>query len=164
MSRDNSGVITRDAFRNAMGKFASGVTVITVNIKGDVHGMTASAFFSLSLDPPLIAVSVDNRARIRPLIPECGAFGISFLAREQEACSNHFAGMIQEGLDIRFEEYQGFSLVESALARVCCTLESELPGGDHTIMVGRVVHLDALEDGDPLLYYSGGYHSLAEKS
>jgi flavin reductase (DIM6/NTAB) family NADH-FMN oxidoreductase RutF len=164
MSQINPDSITKDAFRKTMGRFASGVTVISTRIDGKVHGMTASAFFSLSLEPPLIAVSIDNSARIKPLIEHGKLFGVSFLSREQEACSNHFAGMHQDGLSVEFREYDGFSLIEGALAHLGCNLESALPGGDHTIMIGRIVHLEYFEGREPLLYYSGGHHGLADIS
>ncbi len=79
-------------FRNALGRFASGVTVLTAEYEEQTHGMTANAFVSVSLDPPLILVSLDNRSNMHRILPQVRRFGISVLAEDQDALSNHFAG------------------------------------------------------------------------
>ena len=89
-------------FRNALGRFASGVTIITASYEGQTHGMTANAFVSVSLDPPLVLVSLDNRSYMHKVLPSAGYYGVSVLAENQERLSNHFAGRTQEGLHIRF--------------------------------------------------------------
>src|SRR5215472_42345 len=89
-------------FRHALGRFASGITVITVHHEGRPHGMTVNSFVSVSLDPPLILVSLDNRSFMHRVLPGIGRFGISVLAQDQEALSNHFAGRIAENIHVRF--------------------------------------------------------------
>ena len=88
-------------FRNALGRFASGVTVLTAQDQDQMHGMTANAFVSVSLDPPLVLVSLDNRSNMHRILPTVRRFGISVLAEDQEPLSNHFAGRKVPGLHVR---------------------------------------------------------------
>ena len=108
--------LTTSDFRKAMGAFATGVTIITVDLGGEVHGMTANAFVSVSLAPPLVLVSVDNRAYMHRVLPETKRYGVSVLAEDQEILSNHFAGRTVEGLRIRFVDRLGVPLLEGAVA------------------------------------------------
>ena len=85
-------------FRNALGRFSSGVTIVTTSHNGQAHGMTANAFVSVSIDPPLVLVSVDHRAAMHNFLPESKRYGVSILAERQEQLSNHFAGRTVEGL------------------------------------------------------------------
>src|ERR1700723_1388376 len=103
-------------FRNALGRFASGVTVITAHHEDHMHGMTANAFVSVSLDPPLVLVSLDNRSYMHRILPDAGRYGVSVLAEEQERLSNHFAGRTAEGLPVRFTTRGGMPLLEGAVA------------------------------------------------
>jgi len=102
MNASPDGSIDPRQFRNALGRFASGVTVITTEHEGRTHGMTANAFVSVSLDPPLVLVSVDNRAQMHQLLALAPRYGVSVLAEDQEMLSNHFAGRATEGLQIPF--------------------------------------------------------------
>ena len=165
-------------FRNALGCFASGVTVVTMRKAGEGdHGMTASAFSSLSLDPPLILVCVQNTNQTHGMLEAAGHFAVNVLSREQETLSNRFAGGIVDAdgnwtpwpverdkfEDLSFQrgaDCGGAALLEGSLAQLECQLEAVLPGGDHGIFVGRVVtaHVGA---GDPLLYAQGRYRHLA---
>ncbi len=101
-------------FRATMGRFATGVTVITVAAGNEVRGMTANAFMSVSLSPPLVLVSINNRARIRAHLGPEVRYGVNVLAENQEAVSRHFAGRPQEGLDVRFIDHRGTPLIEGA--------------------------------------------------
>ncbi len=85
-------------FRSALGRFASGVTVVTARYEDQTHGMTANAFVSVSLDPPLVLVSLDNRSYMHRILPKLGHYGVSVLAEDQERLSNHFAGRTSEGM------------------------------------------------------------------
>lgn len=146
------------AFRDALGRFATGVTVITTVYEGDVHGMTANAFVSVSLGPPLVLISVDNRSRMNDLISKSGIYGVSVLSEDQEPLSRHFAGRPQEGLEVPFVWRNGVPLVAGTLARLVCGVEAIHPAGDHTLFLGRVGYL-AHNDGAPLLFYTGSYLS-----
>lgn len=146
-------------FRNAMGKFATGVTVISTDVEGSHHGMTANGFMSISLDPALVAVSIGERAQTLQLIKASGRFGVSVLSKEQVDVSKQFAGQIPSDENFRFCIEHGFPLVQDALVRVVCTVEQEVLAGDHTIFIGRVEKMIA-SDGEPLLFSCGKYAEL----
>lgn len=128
-------------FRNALGRFATGVTVVTASVDGGVRGMTANAFTSVSLDPPLVLVAVGKQARMHAHLQEGGRFGVSILSEDQLAYAWSFAGRPQESLDPVFVWHGGVPLVEHALAHFICNVETTYPGGDHTLFLGRVVDL-----------------------
>src|SRR5580693_3994316 len=113
---DGSLKIDTRQFRNALGRFASGVTVLTAEYQEQTHGMTANAFISVSLDPPLILVSLDNRSNMHRILPGVRRFGISMLAEDQDGLSNHFAGRPAEGLHVRYIHRNGLPLVGGAVA------------------------------------------------
>ena len=146
-------------FRNALGRFASGVTVITTEHEGHPHGMTANAFVSVSLDPPLVLVSLDNRSYMHRILPVTGRYGVSVLAEDQQILSNHFAGRTVEGLHIRFTGRHGLPVLEGAVAYFVVDLIDAHPAGDHTLYIGRVAHFEARDD-KPLLFYAGKYEQL----
>jgi len=146
-------------FRNALGHFATGVTVITTEADGVIHGMTANAFMSVSLEPPLVAVSVDHRATLHKLLPQTGRYGVSILQREQEFLSNHFAGFGDESIDVPFTRRQEYPLVDGAMAYLVTRVVDAHPAGDHTLYIGQVEYLES-NSGDPLLYFLGNYQSL----
>lgn len=167
-------------FRSAMGRFASGVTVVTVRANdGSDHGMTASAFSSVSMEPPLLLVCIKNENQTLQLLTDEGSsfhnkFAVNILARSQEVLSNRFAGGYidengawqrwPEGKDkfadvecTRGEESQAV-FFSQALASFDCTVEHLYDGGDHKIVVGRI-HNISLSEAEPeaLLYFSGKY-------
>lgn len=148
------------AFRNALGQFATGVTVITVKGPEGLHGMTANAFTSVSLDPPLVLVCIDKRNRTHSLIQEVGKFGVSVLAEDHENVSRHFAGARELPIDVTFiEEGLGTPVIKESLAWLDCTVWRTYDGGDHTIIVGKVEALDA-PGGKPLIFFQGAYRRL----
>jgi flavin reductase (DIM6/NTAB) family NADH-FMN oxidoreductase RutF len=149
-------------FRSALGRFASGVTIITVSYEGQTHGMTANAFVSVSLDPPLVLVSLDNRSYMHKILPSAGHYGVSVLAEKQEQLSNHFAGRTQEGLHIRFTTRADVPLIDGAVAYFAVKVIDVHPAGDHTLYVGHVQHFESRDD-KPLLFYAGRYQLLREK-
>lgn len=155
------GVDDRE-FRRCLGQFASGVTVVTtVDAAGQPQGLTASSFCSVSLDPPLVLVCVDNRLGARRAIEDSRLFALSVLAESQESISRRFASggadkFAGPGL---VPGTNGAALVAGALAHIECRLAAAHVAGDHTIFVGEVVRLEATP-GRPLLYYESGYHRL----
>jgi flavin reductase (DIM6/NTAB) family NADH-FMN oxidoreductase RutF len=154
--------VDQSTFRSVLGRFASGVTVVTVRDGHADHGMTASAFCSLSLDPPLTLVCIDRTTRMHELLEDARPYAVNLLASHQEAISRRFA---EPPDDTRFEGVgfdrgvTGAPLLHEALAHLECELVDRCAGGDHTIIVGRVIAATAL-DARPLLYYRGGYAEL----
>lgn len=148
------------AFRQALGQFATGVTVVTVKDGDGVHGMTANAFTSVSLDPPLVLVCIGKQNRTHALIEQVGKFGVSVLAEEHENVSRHFAGARDVPIDITFiEEGVGTPVIRESLAWLDCSVWRLYDGGDHTIVVGQVEAL-AAPGGKPLLFFQGAYRKL----
>ena len=156
-------LVTPDDFRAALGRFASGVTVITVKTPEDsVHGMTASSFCSVSLRPPLVLVCIDHLAETYLHLRERGQFGVSVLKQEQEALSEFFADP-ERNLDaarrlgIRYRAMKsGMPVLEEALANLDCRVVDAHAAGDHTIFVAEVREV-LLGEGLPLLYVRGQY-------
>jgi len=146
-------------FRAALGRFATGVTIITAQNQGQTHGMTANAFVSVSLDPPLVLVSLDNRSYMHRIFPGATRFGISVLKEDQEQLSNHFAGRSVDGLHIRFTSREDIPVLEGALAYFVVEVIDIHPAGDHTLYIGQVEYFEA-RDEKPLLFYAGKYHQL----
>ena len=150
-------------FRRTLGMFPTGVTIITTQAGGHVHGMTANAFMSVSLQPPLILISVDRRARMHSLLHEGSRYGISVLGDEQEALSDHFAGRaLEEAPEARFLVVRETPLVDGAVAHLVARVVRSYWGGDHSLFLGRVEYARYAE-GQPLLFHGGRYeHLLAE--
>ncbi|WP_367306979.1 flavin reductase family protein [Alicyclobacillus acidocaldarius] len=154
--------IDENAFRKALARFASGVTVITAAAEGEMGGITVSAFCSLSLRPPLVLACIDERASILPLLRRSGAFAVNILSDEQSGLSNQFASKMSD-------KFQGVSydigplgqpLLAGAQAHLVCTLVHEWEGGDHRVLVGQVEAASVDESRTPLLYYASQYGSF----
>ena len=151
-----------DAFRSALGRFASGVTIVTTRASdGKDHGMTASAFCSVSLEPPLALVCIEKIASMHDSIVACEHFAINILADSQEQLARRFAAVEGD----RFEG-TGFSrgahsvpILDDVLAWLECRRTTTYQGGDHSIVVGEVTSAEWRDD-KPLLYYRGGYAGI----
>ncbi len=154
-------------FRDALGAFASGVTVITTGSEPGFVGMTVQSFCSLSLDPPLVLVCIDKGASTLPLLQETGAFTVNVLAGGGDATSNYFASSKRAAPPHQFDEHPyavgetGCPRINSATFVYDCTLHDSLDGGDHIIAVGKVEAFASQSDADPILYYQGAYRTLA---
>lgn len=150
------------AFRHALGLFATGVGLITVQAGARIHGMTANAISSLSLDPMLVLACVGKQARLGPLIEESGAFAINFLTRDQEPVARHFAGARPGTLppEFHFEAWEGGPRLQGALGTLGCRLARRVEAGDHWIVIGEVVALARGSDAEPLVFYRGAYRRL----
>ena len=150
-----------DAFRAVLGRFASGVTVVTVrDPKGGDQGMTVSAFSSVSLSPPLVMVCVGLDASLHPVIGQVSHFGVNILSAAQEALSRRFAAHLERFDGVGFERGEsGVALLDGALAYLECRIVARHPAGDHTIVIGEVEAVGNRDDR-PLLYYRGGYAQL----
>lgn len=148
-------------FRNAMGTFATGVTIITTENNGEVTGMTANAFMSISLNPKLVAISIGENAKMLDRIKESQKFAVNILAADQEKESMQFAGQLKEDYEVEFVTYKGLPTIDNSLAVITCEVHSEVLAGDHTIFIGHVTGVK-LESKDPLMYSQGQYRSLQE--
>jgi len=156
------------AFRQALGQFVTGVTVITVEFEpGKIHGMTANSFASVSLNPLLILVCVDQRALMLPYLEEQKRFGISVLKEHQQALAEFFAQPgqnedVEDRLNIRFRHSpSGIPVLEDTLAQLTCRVVASYVSGDHTIFLGEVETVD-LSEGQPLLFFRGRYRQIDE--
>jgi len=152
-------------FRQAASSFASGVTVITTGLEGSYHGMTASAFTSLSLEPTQVLVCVNRGTRTLSIIQSCGCFNVNILSAEQEDLSRIFArrdAPERDGLQgIAFSVGSlGVPLLDDCLGYFECRVGQQYDGGDHVIFVGNVENADA-RIADPLLYFQAAYRRLA---
>ncbi|HET7928084.1 MAG TPA: flavin reductase [Actinomycetota bacterium] len=149
------------AFRRTLGMFATGVTVITTTSADQVHGMTANAFMSVSLRPPLVLISVDGRAKMHALLNEGKRIGISVLSENQEALSDRFAGRpAGTGPEPSFDVVRETPLVEGALAHLVARVTRSYWGGDHSLFLAHVEYAH-YGQGSPLLFHGGHYEALS---
>jgi flavin reductase (DIM6/NTAB) family NADH-FMN oxidoreductase RutF len=151
-----------------MGMFASGVTIVTVGAAdGAPHGMTANAVMSVSLDPPLLAVAIDNRAYTNGLIRQERHFAVNILSDEQNELANRFATRDMRG-EALFAEVShahselGDPLLDGCIGQVACNVVSEHVEGDHTLWIGRAVAFnDSSANGNPLVFHRGMFSSTS---
>jgi flavin reductase (DIM6/NTAB) family NADH-FMN oxidoreductase RutF len=148
--------------RQVMGRFATGVTVVTTTHRDTIHGMTANAFLSVSLRPPLVLVSL-GRCRMSEMLPRTGRYGVSVLASDQEHFAAHFAGQRVSPVAPEFVWHKDLPLLDGALAHVGCRVVDVHTAGDHVLWIGEVEHLYH-RDGEPLLFYTGRFGTLSEVS
>jgi flavin reductase (DIM6/NTAB) family NADH-FMN oxidoreductase RutF len=161
---------TQADFRRAMGCFATGVTIITLDDDGEVHGMTANAFTSVSLDPMLVLVCVDRKARTHTHLHSRKRFGVNILAESQRTISEYYArperdhDRAEEEAGARFDRTpHGTPVLHHALAYLECHLHTVQEAGDHTIFIAEVEDV-VVRDGDPLLFFKGKYRSIGPAS
>ena len=159
---ERSTEISQQEFRNSMGQFATGVTVVsTLDENGAPYGMTASSFGSISLDPPLIQWSLTTSSYSYPIFSAAKYFAINILSMEQQDISNTFTKPIDRFEHTPCEEgMQGLPLICGSLSWIECSLEKEISCGDHTIFIGRVRRARNFEK-KPLLFWQGAYEGVA---
>jgi len=161
--------LTTKEFRKAMGQFATGVTVITVEREpGAVFGMTANAFTSVSLNPMLILICVDEKAKILPMLHDKKRFGMSVLKQHQQAVSEYFAQSQQDpeaeqrlALHYRWTS-AGVPVLEDTSLQLSCSVVAAHVAGDHTIFVAQVEEA-GIQGGEPLLFFRGEYRHIARQ-
>lgn len=149
-----------------MGRFTTGVTIVTSRLGDELHGMTANSVTSVSLDPPLVLVCVDKSADSHDIMDRSGVFAVNILSRRQEHLARAFA--IKEVADAHgLDEVPhrtratGAPIIEGSLAYLDCRVVERYAGGDHTIFVGEVVDAGPLSDDEPLVFFQGDYTGLA---
>lgn len=161
---DPEHVAAARLFRDVLGRFASGVTVVTGMSGGEPAGMTCQSFSSVSLEPPLVVFIPAKSSRAWPLIQRSGKFCVNFLAADQAGLSNTMASRgVDKFADVKWtpSPETGSPVLDGALAQVDCSIHAVHEAGDHYLVVGRVLSLTAHDDGeqDPLLFYRGQYRS-----
>lgn len=155
------GAVTHELFRRVMASFATGVTVITTKARGDVRGMTANAFMSGSLEPPLCVISIGTTARMHAFLIEAGHFGVNILARGQESLVGHFAGRPVEGIDVKYEYVGGTPVFAHANATIAAKVVARHACGDHSLFVGEIFALRHTDGLIPIVLHVGRMASLA---
>src|SRR5438034_5924313 len=162
--------VTQAEFRKALGCFATGVTVITVDYESEVHGMTANAFASVSLDPPMVLVCVDHRARTHAHLHSKKRFGVNVLAADQRAISEYYARATRVHQHAEKEAgakfgrtAHGTPVLHGALAYLECRLNSAQDARYHTIFIADVEDV-VVREGEPLLYFRAKYHEIGTVS
>lgn len=158
--------VDQSAFRGALGRFASGVTIVTTVVAGEPHALTASAFTSVALDPPLVLVCVDHKNRFHASVMSSHTWAVSILTEQNQSAATWLAtrGRPLAGQLDRVPHRPGVvvdaPLIEGAMAWLECETWQAYDGVDHTILVGKVVHAEVGEADDPLMYYRSHYAGL----
>lgn len=151
-------------FRSALSRFASGVTVVTTqDAAGNRHGITVSAFCSVSLDPPLVLICIDKNTGSHYAFEQAGRFTVNILARDEAHLSEHFATLLPDkfaGVDYAVDEH-GIPILSASLVNLQCSLFKALDGGDHSIFLGEVEHV-IVRDAKPLVYFRGSYRTVED--
>lgn len=159
--------VSKDEFKAVMGSFASGVTVVTtVDPDARLWGITVSAFSSLSMDPPLCLVCIDNRAGSLEPLRAAGKFAVNLLSDKQDKLSNNFASRQED----KFSEIEyaagkvtGCPVFPGALAYMECETDQIVAGGDHQIFIGKLVNVYVDSEAKPLVYWRGAYGDLTSR-
>src|SRR5256886_15673806 len=154
--------IDAQLFRRTLSRFATGVTVITVAHQEHVHGMTANAFMSVSLHPPLVLISVGHNAQMYKLLALDARYGVSMLSDDQEGLSRHFGGRPMDGLEIAFIMEKGVPLLKGAIAHIVARVVDVRQAGGHTLFLGGVENLH-VRHCSPLLFYQGSYGQMTNQ-
>ncbi|QQK75499.1 flavin reductase [Salicibibacter cibarius] len=149
-------------FRQAMGKFSTGVTILTTEHDGKPHGMTANAFMSVSMNPKLVAVSVDHKTDMYEKILNAKKYAVSILDTAQAELSKTFAKQLPGKEQFAFTTFHSLPIVPDALVHLACDVVQEVKAGDHTIFIGEVKDIQTKdeENEEPLVYYRSKYHTL----
>jgi flavin reductase (DIM6/NTAB) family NADH-FMN oxidoreductase RutF len=163
LADERTGISPLD-LRKACGQFATGVTIVTVQDGDGVRGMTANSFTSVSLDPPLVLVSIDLRNRTHQLVSEQGRFAVNVLAQEHRPWSDRFAGrhgdLQHQFDDVPHRLVDGLPVLEGVAAALVCEVTAVHPAGDHSLFIGEVKQLEWAPDREPLLFHGGQYRGL----
>ena len=154
------GAVTEALFRRVMASFVTGVTVVTTHVRGEIRGMTANAFMSGSLEPPLCVISVGTTARMHAFLLESEHFGVSILARGQESLIGHFAGRPIEGLQVKYEYAGATPLLADANATLAAKVIARHACGDHSLFVGHIFALRHADGLAPIVLHVGRLASL----
>lgn len=147
-------------FRDTMGKFATGITIVTLEEDNQVYGMTVNAFMSVSLHPKLIAISIDESASLFNKIMQADKFGVSILSEDQEDYSKYFARQKSDTEPVTYKKLDNVSVLEDPIAALSCRKDSTFKAGDHVIVVAEVTDL-MVDEKDPVIFFGGKYRKLS---
>jgi len=156
-------MISKNEFRAVLGRFASGVTVVTAkDADGKLHGITVSAFCSVSLEPPLILICIDKNTGSHHAFSQTDSFVVNILREDQQHISDRFASFLHSKFEtVKYHSgIDGLPVLEDTLANLECRLVNYHDNGDHTIFVGQIERA-TINDGNPLVYFQGNYRELA---
>ncbi len=151
-------------FRHVMGRFATGVTVVTTRLGDETFGMTANAFMAGSLEPMLCVVSINHSAQMHGRLRQAGHYGVSFLSQEQQHLAAHFAGKPLHGLAPEFDLHGRTPVLKRALATVTADIVETAECGDHTLFIGSINALMVGAAARPLLFFGGRYGQLVTRA
>jgi flavin reductase (DIM6/NTAB) family NADH-FMN oxidoreductase RutF len=159
-------IVNSTELRRVLGCFATGVTIVTCRVGERAHGITVNSFSSVSLDPPLVLICIDQRTIAYDLLPKAGAFVVNILNERQRDISDFFAKRLAVDPNNEFAEIPyrngltGAPIIEGAIAVIECRIVNRYPAGDHDIFVAEVLSADILSDDVPLLFHRGRYPKL----
>jgi len=148
------------AFRNVMGRFATGVTVVSFLREGEPAGMTVNAFLSVSMDPPLVLISVRREGGFNAHVEVGSRYGVNVLSEAQEHLSQHFSSRPVAAATVPFVDYDGTPLLEGSLAHVIARVVDIHAAGDHLLYIGYVEHLWHGAEAKPLIFFTGRYKKI----
>lgn len=146
-------------FRDAMGKFTTGITIVTAEYDNEVIGMTVNAFMSVSLEPRLIAISIDEGASMYDKLQEVSKFGVNILSNKQQEVSMYFARQIETFPEIKYISQDEVPVIKDSLATLSCHIQEKIKAGDHMIFIAEVTAITQ-QEGKPVLYMNGDYHLI----
>lgn len=155
-------MIDDHTFRRAMGKFATGITVVTTEYDSEITGMTVNAFMSVSLQPKIIAVSIGDQASMYHILQKTKKFGVSILHNGQKDASMIFANQKEDNEQIAYTYQQGIPVLKDHLASIVCHVIKQTVAGDHIVFFGEVLQV-SVKDQAPLLYFDSEYHTIQPK-
>ncbi|HEX7325316.1 MAG TPA: flavin reductase family protein [Rhodanobacteraceae bacterium] len=152
--------IDPELFRRVLGRFATGVTVVSFMRAGKPAGMTVNAFLSVSLDPPLVLVSVRKGSRFVRHVHPGDRCGISILAEQQRALGPHFANHTAQTSGVLFADFAGTPVLDGSLAQIVARVVEIHPAGDHLLFIAAIEHLRHGPEAQPLIFFSGRYKEV----
>ncbi|ENH95541.1 flavin reductase domain-containing FMN-binding protein [Gracilibacillus halophilus YIM-C55.5] len=153
--------MSNQSFRKAMSHFATGITIVTTEFDQQIHGMTVNAFMSVSLDPQLITISLDQKTNLYQNADKIERFGVSMLREEQKDISQIFAKQVDQPFH-DFTELDQIPVINHALTTLACTVVNRVEAGDHLLLIAEVDDIK-LNEGKPIIYYNSQYHTLKDE-
>ncbi len=153
--------MSKQDFRKAMSKFATGITVVTSEFDNDIQGMTVNAFMSVSLDPQLITISLDSKTNFYKNADKIKRFGVSILREEQQEISMIFAKQTEKEYK-DFTTLDGIPVIDNALSTLACTTVNTVEAGDHLLIIAEVDEIK-IDEGKPILYYNSEYKRISDE-